>query len=261
METLQPHIKCKKGDVADIVFLVGDPQRIPLVTKYWDEKKQIADNRGLPVWTGKYKGIPVSVASTGMGCPSASIVVDELANIGSKIFIRIGTCGGLKKEMKPGDLIIPTAAIRAEGTTKEYIEPEFPAVADMNLVRALELSAKALNTKYWKGINRTHDAFYERLDNMTKWGKGYNDKRMKDWNTPLVSSEMECSIVFLLPLLRGLRGAAILAVNTTEPLDLIEKNPELAYELIEEKETSDGVDKAIRVALDSITRLKDIDNI
>jgi uridine phosphorylase len=253
MEALQPHIKCKKGDVAETVFLVGDPQRIPLVTKYWDEKKMVADHRGLPVWTGMYKGIPVSVANTAMGCPSASIVIEELANIGVKTFIRIGTCGGLKKEIKPGDLIIPTAAIRAEGTTKEYIEPEFPAIADMGLVMALEKSAQALKAKYWKGINRTHDAFYERLDNLSKWGKTHKDIRMKNWNIPIVSSEMECSVVFLLPLLMGLRGAAILSVNTTEPFELIEKDPELIYELIEEPKTDDGIDKAIRVALNSLT--------
>ena len=101
----QPHIKCKSGDVADLVFLVGDPDRIPLVTKYWDKAEMKANNRGLPVWTGTYKNVPVSVVSTGMGCPSAAIVVEELVNIGAKTFIRIGTCGGLKKEIKPGDLI------------------------------------------------------------------------------------------------------------------------------------------------------------
>ena len=134
----QPHIKCKEGDIAELVFLVGDPDRIPLVTKLWDSAECKANNRGLPVWTGTYQNQPVSIASTGMGCPSAAIVVEELINIGAKSLIRIGTCGGLKKEIKPGDLIIPTAAIRAEGTTREYIDPEFPAIADAQMVEALE---------------------------------------------------------------------------------------------------------------------------
>lgn len=248
---LQPHTKCKKGDIAELVFLVGDPGRIPLVTKYWESAECKANNRGLPVWTGVYKGVPVSVACTAMGCPSAAIVVEELANIGAKYFIRIGTCGGLKEEIKPGDLIIPTAAIRAEGTTKEYIDVEFPAIADMDMVAALEKSAKDQGVHYWKGINRTHDAFYEPAGNLLRWGNLTDNKRTKNWTFPLISSEMECSVVFLLALLRGLKAAAILCVNTTEPLNLIQKNPDLIYELEEVPDTSEGIDKAIRVALEA----------
>ncbi len=249
--SLQPHIKCKNGDIAELVFLVGDPSRISLVTKYWEVAECKADNRGLPVWTGTYKGIPVSVACAAMGCPSMAIVVEELANIGAKYFIRIGTCGGLKEEIKPGDLIIPTAAIRAEGTTKEYIGIEFPAIADMGMVFALEKSAKSQKIQYWKGINRTHDAFYEPVKNLSCWGDMVNDKRMKEWAFPLVSSEMECSAVFLISLLRGLKAAAILCVNTTEPLNLIRKNPDLIYELNESVDIPKGIDNAIRVALEA----------
>ncbi len=253
---LQPHIKCAPGDVADVVLLVGDPDRIPLVTKYWDEANEVANNRGLPVWTGKYKGMPVSIASTGMGGPSTAIVLEELANIGAKTFIRIGTCGALKKGIKPGDIIIPTAAIRAEGTTKEYIAPEFPAIADMDIVRALEAAAKQEGNRYFKGINRTHDAFYEPVENLLRWGNLFADERTKNWDTPLVSSEMECSIVFLLASLRGLRAGAVLAVNTTEPLDEIRENPGLVYELIEDPEAKKGVDRAIRTALEALPHLK-----
>lgn len=248
---LQPHIKCKEGDVAELVFLVGDPGRISLVTKYWESAECKANNRGLPVWTGVYKGMSVSVACTAMGCPSAAIVVEELANIGAKYFIRIGTCGGLKEEIKPGDLIIPTAAIRADGTTKEYINVEFPAIADMDMVAALEKSARTQGIRYWKGINRTHDAFYEPAKNLAFWGDLVSDKRMENWKFPLVSSEMECSAVFLLALLRGLKAAAILCVNTTEPLNLIQKNPDLIYELEESPDIPEGIDRAIRVALES----------
>lgn len=248
---LQPHIKCKKGDVAELVFLVGDPGRIPLIIKYWEKAELKADNRGLPIWTGTYKNYPVSVASTAMGCPSAAIVVEELANIGAKYFIRIGTCGGLKKEIKSGDLIIPTAAIRAEGTTKEYIGAEFPAVADIDMVVALEKNAKMLDARYWKGINRTHDAFYEPSENISRWEKLTNDRRMGKWESPLVSSEMECSVIFLLASLRGLKAAAILCVNTPESLDIIQKNPDAMYELEESSDTSNGMNNAIRVALNA----------
>jgi len=252
MANLQPHIKCEKGDVAPSVLLPGDPDRIPLITKYWDRAKQVADNRGLPVWTGIYKGIPVSAAATGMGCPSAAIVVEELANVGAKVFIRVGTCGALKKGINSGDLIIPIAAMRFDGTTKEYIAPEFPAVADPSVVLALEKTAKVKKYKYWKGINRTHDAFYEHIDNMLALGDIFGDTRMAKWPYPLISSEMECSAIFLISLLRGLKAGAVLTVVTEEPLDQIRKTPNLLYQINEAPDAKSGIDRSIKVALDTI---------
>lgn len=258
MNKIQPHIKCKKGDVAKIVLIPGDPARVKEIVKYWDEAQEIANNREFLTYTGKYKGIDVSATSTGIGGPSASIAIEELANIGAEIFIRIGTCGALRDNINPGDLIIPYAAVRAEGTTKEYIDPEFPAVADFDVTKCLEESAKELNFKYFKGIDRCHDAFYEHIDNMLKWGNFYKDKRMSKWNYPLISSEMECSTVFLVSMLRGLRAGAVLAVNTTEPLNKISENPDLIYELIESDNAKEGIDRAIKVALKAVEKLRDI---
>jgi uridine phosphorylase len=252
---MQPHIKCQEGDIAKIVLIPGDPARVKKIVTYWDEAKEVANNREFLTYTGKYKGIPISATSTGIGGPSAAIAVEELANIGAKAFIRIGTCGAFKKEINPGDLIIPFAAIRAEGTTKEYVPAEFPAVADPNIFRTLEETAKEKSFVYFTGINRTHDAFYEHLDNMLRWGDIYKDKRMSKWNTPLVSSEMECSTVFLVAMLRGLKCGTILSVNTTEPLDEIAENPDLIYELIESPNAADGIDKAIQVALDTAVKI------
>jgi len=256
MEKQEPHILCKKGDVAKVVLLPGDPGRVKKIIKYWDFANEVVFNREYLIYTGEYKGIPISVASTGMGCPSAAIAVEELANIGAEIFIRIGTCGGLKKEIKPGDLIVPTAAIRAEGTTKEYIDAEFPAIADMDITQALLEAASELKYKSFSGINRTHDSFYEHIDNLAKWGKYYDDERMKNWPIPLVSSEMECSAVFLVSLLRGLKSGAVLSVNTTEPLDTLKENAEDVYELIQSDEATAGVDRAIKTALGAVEILK-----
>lgn len=253
--TLQPHIKCRPGDIADAVLLPGDPDRISLITRYWDKAEKVADNRGLPVWTGSYKGVPISVAATGMGCPSAAIVVEELANIGAKFFIRVGTCGALNDRIKPGDLIIPTAAIRGDGTTKEYIAPEFPALADPDLVNALQNAAQQKKYQYWKGINRTHDAFYEHTNTMLRLAEIFEDKRMAKWDYPLLSSEMECSAIFLVSLLRGIKAGAVLAVVTTEPLNLIRQNPDLIYEIIETPDANEGIEKAIQVALDAVVNL------
>lgn len=249
---LQPHIKCDIGDVAENILIAGDPNRIDLIAKYLDNVKEIADNRGLKVITGTYKGTAISAATHGMGCPSAAIVIEELANIGAKKLIRIGTCGGLKKEIEPGDLIIPYAAIRAEGTTKEYLPIEFPAVADSATVLNLVNAAESKGYKYFTGVNRTHDAFYEPVENLARWGNITEDSRMKNWSYPLVSSEMECSAVFFLGMMRGLKTGAILSVNTTEPLDLIRKDPDMVYQLSESSNAKQGVERAIEVALEAM---------
>ncbi len=257
MAQLQPHIKCQKGDIAKIVFLPGDPGRVERIIKYWDSSRKISFNREFLIYTGKYKGIPVSVCSTGVGCPGAAIAIEELANLGAEIFIRIGTCGALKKEIKSGDLIIPNAAIRAEGTTVEYIDPLFPAIADMEITQALVEATKEKKYQYFQGINRTHDAFYEHIDNIAKWGNYLQDERMKKWPVPLVSSEMECSVIFLVALLRGLKAGAVLSVNTTEPLESLKENSEEVYKLSVTKKSQDGVEKAVQVALRAVEILKE----
>lgn len=217
----QPHILCDTQDIGKIVLLPGDPGRAEYIAKnYFERTKRIAQNREFTTYTGYFKGIKISTTSTGIGSPSTAIAVEELINIGAKVLIRVGTCGGaLKKEILPGSIIIPTATIREEGTTKEYLPPEFPAVADYNTVQALEKSAKKLKVKYFTGINRTHDGFYGQSKNIKQWGSIYINQRMKDWEYPLLSSEMECAPLFLIGTLRGVKTGAVLAVNANpEPL-------------------------------------------
>ena len=252
---MQPHIKCQEGDVAENVFLPGDPNRIDLIVKHWDSFREVANNRALRVVSGEYKGFHVSAVATGMGCPSAAIVLEELINIGVKRVIRIGTCGALKGHINPGDSIIPYAAVRAEGTTREYLPPEFPAVADPDVFQALVASAKEQQVVFHVGVDRTHDSFYEPIENLARWGNLTQDSRMKGWSYPLVSSEMECSAVFFIGMLRGIQTGTVLSVNTTEPLDAIRNNPDLAYELIESPHAVEGVEKAIKIALGAMAKL------
>ena len=249
---IQPHIKCKEGDVSRYVLLPGDPGRVLEIAKFLDSPKKVAYNREFLTYRGNYKGIDITVTSTGIGSPSAAIALEELANIGAKVFIRVGTCGALKSNIKYGDLIIPFAAVRAEGTTREYIDDEFPAVADPEVFQSLVAVAKKQGFTYHTGVNRTHDAFYEHINNMLKWGRIFEDKRMKKWPFPLVSSEMECSAIFVIGLLRGLKTGTVLAVNTLEPLDKIKENPDLIYHLESSPDTNQGIEKAIKVALESI---------
>ncbi|MFH0936967.1 MAG: nucleoside phosphorylase [Candidatus Daviesbacteria bacterium] len=253
---MQPHIKCKKGDVAKYVLIPGDPARVKQIVSYWDKAKEIANNREFLTYTGEYKGIPISATSTGIGCPSAAIAIEELANIGAEVFIRIGTCGALQKGINSGDLIIPYAAIRDEGTSKEYVPVEFPSVATPEVFSALVESAKSQKFAYFTGINRTHDAFYEHINNFIKWGEIYLDERMKNWKYPLISSEMECAITFLLPILRGLKAGCILVVNTPEPFGEVIKDPNMIYKLDESKPEQSGIDEAIKTALTAIVLLE-----
>lgn len=251
----QPHIKIDKGQIAPTVLLPGDPARAEIIASFFDSAKKVIFNREYLIYTGKYKNMPISVCSTGMGCPSAAIAVEELANIGAKTFIRIGTCGGLKKKIKAGDLIIPTAAIRAEGTTREYISLEFPAVADFDVTQALINAAKKDKARYFTGVNRTHDAFYEHTDNLLKWGDLYKDDRMKKWDIPIVSSEMECSAIYLVAMLRGLKAGAILSVNTPEPLDAKIKDENEIFQLKDNKKAAQSVEKEIKIALEAALEL------
>lgn len=251
----QPHIKCRKGDVGRCAIIPGDPARVRLIAKYFNNPKEVAFNREFLTITGDYEGVRITATSTGIGCPSAAIAIEELANVGVDTFIRVGTCGALQKGIQAGDLIIPFAAVRAEGTTKEYIPPEFPAVATPEIYQALIQSAKKLKFRYFTGINRTHDAFYEHINNFVKWGEIYQDDRMKTWSYPLVSSEMECSVVFLLPMLRGLRSGCILAVNTPEALQEVVKDPNMIYRLDESTSAKSGIDEAVMTALEAIVSL------
>ncbi len=239
----EPHIKCRPGDVAEWVLLPGDPGRVDRITAFLKNVKEIAYNREFRTCTGRYEGRAVSATSTGIGCPSAAIAMEELIRVGARNFIRIGTCGGLLEEMRPGDLVIPIAAMRCEGTTNEYVQSEFPAIPNLEIVNALREAARKRGLRVFVGVNRTHDAFYEPMENFLKLDIG---------SEQLVSSEMECSALFIVAALRNVRAGAILVVNTPEPPALVKENPDLVYQLVDEDLVRKGVDNAIQVALDAI---------
>lgn len=156
----QYHIQVGKGEVGRYVLLPGDPKRCAKIASYFDNPKLISDHREYITYTGELDGVLVSVTSTGIGGPSASIAMEELHACGADTFIRIGTCGGMDLQVKGGDVVIATGAIRFEGTSKEYVPLEFPAVADFNLVSALVHSAEKLQLPFHTGIVQCKDAFY-----------------------------------------------------------------------------------------------------
>jgi uridine phosphorylase len=204
---LQPHIQCKEGDVGKVVLLPGDSQRCKLIANLLDNAQLVASNREFVTYTGENNGIIISCTSTGIGCPSTSIAVEELINIGAKVLIRVGTCGAFQKDIYSGDLIIVTAAVRGDGTSEEYVPIEFPAVADFEVVKVLIQAAKELNIPYKLGIIRTHDAFYVE----SPYARGNYKERVKAWaERRVLAVENESATIFVISSLRGVKAGTIL---------------------------------------------------
>jgi uridine phosphorylase len=132
----QYHIQLDEGDVAPTVLLPGDPGRVEVVARLWDEARHVATNREYVTWTGTYRGVPVSCTSTGIGAPSTSIAVEELARVGATTFLRIGTCGTFLDHVQVGDMAIFDSAVRLDGASRAYAPIEFPAVASHDVVTA-----------------------------------------------------------------------------------------------------------------------------
>lgn len=231
---LMYHLKTTEKDVAPYVLLPGDPKRVPLVAQLWDTATPIADNREHVTYTGVYKGMPITCTSTGMGCPSTAIAVEELARCGAKTFLRMGTCAAIQDFIKPGDIAIFDSACRFEGTSHRYVPPEYPAVAHHEIVSAAIEAAERLGFTYHVGTSRTSDAlFANRPEADTSFG-GY---RRHEWDyflsdlkqMKVLAGEMESSIVMVLSRLFGLRGGA-LCVCVTSLLKQFEEGDRFDYE-------------------------------
>ena len=156
------HIQVEPGEVGRYVFLPGDPFRTDLIASFLDDAKLIAHNREHKTWTGYLSGEKVSVTSTGMGCPSTAIAVEELIKAGADTFIRIGTAGPVRnrEDSSRFDGVVVTGAVRDEGTTIHYIPIEYPAVADRHVVAALAQAAQAAGLNFAEGISQSKDSFY-----------------------------------------------------------------------------------------------------
>ncbi len=201
---VQPNICVKEGDVAENVILGGDPGRIEKIASYLEDSKKVADHRGYVTYTGEYNGVEISTSCHGVGAPSAAVVVEELAETGAKNFIRVGTTGAIRSGISIGDLIIAEAAVRGEGLTADYVDVEYPAVADFEVTSALVEAVADLEFETLRGVVLTEDAFY--ASRWERWGK-----------TNTLSVEMECSAIFVLASLKNLKAGAILTVDGNLP--------------------------------------------
>lgn len=214
----QYHIGLNKGDVGEYVILPGDPKRCEKIASYFDDAKLIADRREFTTYTGFLNGVKVSVTSTGIGGPSASIALEELVNVGAKTFIRVGTCGGIDINVKGGDLVIATGAIRMEGTSKEYAPIEFPAVANLDVINSLVKAAKNLDNEYHTGIVQCKDSFYGQ-HNPERMPVSYElQNKWEAWKRlGCLASEMESAALFVVGSFLKVRvGSVFLTVANQE---------------------------------------------
>ena len=240
------HIHVKKGEVGRYVILPGDPGRCEKIAKYFDEPAFVARNREYVTYTGKLCGVPVSVTSTGIGGPSASIAMEELIHCGADTFIRVGTAGGMKKEVMGGDVCIATGAIRFEGTSKEYAPIEWPAVADFEVTRALKDAADRLGFSNHTGVVQCKDSFYGQHSPDSMPAAAMLRERWDAWlDMGALCSEMESAALFTVAAARGVRAGSVLLVIANQT------RRELGLEDPQVYDT----DRAIRVAIEAIKDL------
>lgn len=242
----QYHIQVAKGEVGRYVILPGDPKRCVKIAQYFDNPVLIADNREYITYTGTLDGVKVSVTSTGIGGPSASIAMEELYRCGADTFVRIGTCGGIQTEIKSGDIVIATAAVRMEGTSREYAPIEYPAVANLDVTNALVEAANEKGFIYHTGVVQSKDSFYGQhepeampvgYELINKWEAW---KRMG-----CLASEMESAALFIVAgKLRARMGSCLLVLANQEREKLGLENPVVH-----------DTDMAIRVAVEAIRRM------
>lgn len=242
----QYHIGVGKEDIGHYVFLPGDPKRVAKIASYFDDAKLVGDSREFVTYTGYLNGVKVSCTSTGIGGPSASIAMEELVACGAHTFIRVGTCGGMDLDVCGGDLVIAQGAIRFEGTSKEYVPIEYPAIADIHVINALMNAAEKSKTNYHVGVVQCKDAFYgqhrpETLPNsvelLAKW-----DAWVK---AGCKASEMESAALFIVASYLHVRcGSIFLAVA----------NQQRALAGLSNEQHHD-VTLAIEVAIDAMRQL------
>ena len=243
---LMYHLQIRKGDVGRYVILPGDPKRCQKIAQFFDDPVLVADSREYVTYTGTLDGEKVSVTSTGIGGPSASIAMEELVQCGADTFVRVGTCGGIDLNVKGGDIVIATGAVRMEGTSKEYAPIEFPAVADLEVANALAAAAKKLNMPYHTGVVQCKDAFYGQHDPermpvsyelLNKWEAW---KRLG-----CKASEMESAALFIVAAHLGVRcGSDFLVVGNQE-----------REKLGMENQICHDTEASIRVAVEAIRSL------
>jgi len=239
----QYHIGLKEGDVGKYVLLPGDPARVSKIASYFDKAKKIAENREYTTYTGEIDGIKISATSTGIGCPSAAIAIEELIKVGANTFIRVGTAGSLQSEVQVGDVVIATGAVRQEGTSIQYVPPIYPAIPHPEVMLALKKAADRLNFRAHLGITHTKDAFYTEGNKELPMAE-IVEQNWKIWERAnVLCTSMEEAALFIIGSIKKVRVGSILAIiGSTWNDSPIEKKV--------------GIDESIQIAIEAIKILE-----
>ena len=215
----QYHVQLQRGDVGKYVLLPGDPGRCEPISRLFDNPRLVATNREYVTYTGTLDGVPVSVTSTGIGCPSAAIALEELVKCGADTFIRVGTSGHIQKDIKSGELAVISAAIRDEGTSRHYMPIEFPAIADIDVVLALQVAAKKTGATFRTGITQSKDSFYGQHEPERMGVAKDLLERWRAWEIGgALCSEMEASALFVIASMLRVRAGGVMMVHGKEPM-------------------------------------------
>lgn len=245
------HLCLREGDIPGYVILHNDPDSILKRTGSWDDTEELAYNREYRTIRGIYKGVPLAAVSTGIGCQSCEICINELRRIGAHSCIRVGTAGSIDENIGIGDLIIPAACMRKGGTSVCYVDPEFPAFADLAIVKALMVSCEKLGFRYSLGVAYSASSFYLGQGRaLNEDGTGYRpswlDKLLPDLKSARISCiDMDTAGQFIVGYLQGMRMGAVLAITENR--------------LTNSTGDNGGMDKAFSVAFEAAKLLTEWD--
>lgn len=212
---LQYHIQCRPGDVNRYVLLPGDPERAGIIASQWDDSRFIASHREFRTFSGTTGGVPVTSCSTGIGGPSSAIALEELAELGADTFIRIGTCGAIREGIHCGELIICSGAMRQDGTSNDYVDVSYPALAHHEVVLALRLACERLGIKYHVGISCTTSSFHcgQSRPGFGGYTQSFTEQKILDLQRAgVMNFEMEGATILTLAGIYGLRAGCVFAV-------------------------------------------------
>lgn len=237
------HLGVRRGELPSTFLLTGDPDRVPKIAAAWSRRRSVGAHREFSTVVGRYDGVPVGVTSTGIGGPAMSIVVEELARLGVRTFVRVGSCGALRAGIRIGDLVVTRATFRLDGASASYVPLGFPAAADPDVFGALVRAARAAGVRFHTGITASVDSFYAAqgragFRGFLAPGARAFVRDLAGWN--VINVEMESAALLTLAGLYGPRAGVVCAVYDTPD------HPTL---------TPRSDDAAIRVALDAIARL------
>jgi uridine phosphorylase len=237
------HIKLKRGQVGGYVLLPGDRARVPLIARHLKNPRAFEPNREYLAMTGALGGVQVTVMSSGMGSPAVAIGVEELRTLGVHTIIRVGTTGAVGPGPRLGDAIIAHAAVRSEGTSRAYIDLEFPAVADLDVTVALRDAARAARHRHHVGVVESADAYYAG----SFLGAQAEARQERLRKAGLLAIEMEAAALFTVGQLRGFRTGCILALREEFAADGSRRQAGPAFDR--------GLEAVIKIAVDAVRRL------